>query len=59
MQKAKGLTVIDLESEMEFVTPAEIAGEDSVYISRLRQDHTVDNGLNFCVLLTTSAKGLL
>ena len=57
MQKAKGLTVIDLESEMEFVTPAEIAGEDSVYISRLRQDHTVDNGLNFWCTADNLRKG--
>jgi aspartate-semialdehyde dehydrogenase len=57
MQKAKGLTVIDLESEMEFVTPAEIAGEDSVYVSRLRQDHTVDNGLNFWCTADNLRKG--
>ena len=36
-----GVTVIDLESEMEFVTPAEIAGEDDVYVSRVRQDKSV------------------
>jgi len=48
--KAPGVLLIDLESDMGFVTPAEIAGEDEVYVSRLREDPTVENGLNFwCV----------
>lgn len=43
-------TVIDRMSEMEFITPAEIAGEDTVYISRVRADQTLDHGLSFwCV----------
>jgi len=42
--------VIDESSEMEYVTPVEIAGEDHIYISRIRSDSTVDNGLSFwCV----------
>jgi aspartate-semialdehyde dehydrogenase len=40
-------TVIDRASEMEYVTPIEIAGEDSVFISRIREDSTLDNGLSF------------
>jgi aspartate-semialdehyde dehydrogenase len=43
-------TVIDRMSEMEFVTPSEIAGEDTVFISRVRVDPTLDHGLSFwCV----------
>lgn len=57
MQKTKGLTVIDLETDMGYVTPAEIAGEDDVYVSRLRQDHTVDNGLNFWCTADNLRKG--
>ncbi len=41
------ITVIDRASEMEFVTPVEIAGEDSVFISRIREDSTLDSGLSF------------
>jgi aspartate-semialdehyde dehydrogenase len=57
LQKAKGITLIDLESDMEYVTPAEIQGEDSVFISRLREDPTVDNGLNFWCVADNLRKG--
>jgi aspartate-semialdehyde dehydrogenase len=50
LTRAPGVTLIDLESEMGYVTPAEIAGEDDVFVSRLREDPSVENGLNFwCV----------
>lgn len=52
-----GITLIDLESEMEFVTPAEIAGEDDVFVSRLREDPTVENGLNFWCVADNLRKG--
>lgn len=57
LQKTKGVTVIDLETDMEYVTPAEIAGEDDVFISRMRQDHTVDYGLNFWCVSDNLRKG--
>ncbi len=57
LQKTKGVTVIDLESEMEFVTPVEIQGEDNVFISRLRDDPTVDYGLNFWCVADNLRKG--
>jgi aspartate-semialdehyde dehydrogenase len=44
------ILVIERESEMKFVTPIEIAGEDSLFISRVRDDKTLDNGISFwCV----------
>ncbi len=52
-----GVTVIDLESEMEYVTPAEIAGEDDVFVSRIRQDKSVKNGLNFWCVADNMRKG--
>ena len=57
LQRAKGVTVIDLESEMDFVTPVEIQGEDGVYVSRLRDDPTVDNGINFWCVADNLRKG--
>jgi aspartate-semialdehyde dehydrogenase len=57
LQKAPGITLIDLESEMEFITPVEIQGEDNVYISRLREDSTVENGLNFWCVSDNLRKG--
>lgn len=48
--KDQKTVVIDRASEMEFVTPVEIAGEDSVFISRVRADSSLDRGLSFwCV----------
>lgn len=56
-QKAPGVTCIDLDSDMEFVTPAEIAGEDDVYVSRVRADSSVENGLNFWCVADNLRKG--
>jgi aspartate-semialdehyde dehydrogenase len=53
----EGVTVIDESSEMEYVTPVEIAGEDDVYISRIREDGTVDNGLSFWCVSDNLRKG--
>lgn len=55
--KAPGIAVVDLESEMEFVTPAEIQGEDEVFISRVREDASVENGLNFWCVADNLRKG--
>lgn len=54
---AEGVSLIDLESEMEFVTPAEIAGEDDVFVSRVRNDDSVENGLNFWCVSDNLRKG--
>jgi aspartate-semialdehyde dehydrogenase len=56
-REAEGLAIIDLESDLEYVTPAEIQGEDAVYISRVREDPTVDNGLNFWCAADNLRKG--
>jgi aspartate-semialdehyde dehydrogenase len=53
----KGITVIERDSDMEFVTPIEIAGEDDVFVSRLRSDQTVDNGLSFWCVADNLRKG--
>lgn len=56
-KKAKGVSVIERESEMEYVTPAEIAGEDDVFVSRIRADQTLDNGLSFWCVADNLRKG--
>jgi aspartate-semialdehyde dehydrogenase len=56
-RKADGVSLIDLDSEIEFVTPAEIAGEDDVFISRVREDISVENGLNFWCVSDNMRKG--
>jgi aspartate-semialdehyde dehydrogenase len=57
-RKFPGVTVVDLEQEdLEYVTPAEIQGEDDVYISRVREDISVENGLNFWCVSDNLRKG--
>jgi aspartate-semialdehyde dehydrogenase len=56
-KKAPGVTVIDLDSDLGFVTPAEIAGEDDVFISRVREDKSVPHGLNFWCVSDNLRKG--
>ena len=57
-REAEGITLIDLEQEdLEYVTPAEIAGEDDVYVSRVREDISVENGLNFWCVSDNLRKG--
>ena len=40
-----------------YVTPAEAAGEDAVYVSRIRRDPTVPHGLNLWVVADNLRKG--
>ena len=55
---AEGVTLVDLEQEdLEYVTPAEIQGEDDVFVSRVREDITVENGLNFWCVADNLRKG--
>ncbi len=53
-----GVTLVDLEHEdLEYVTPQEIQGEDDVYVSRVREDISVENGLNFWCVSDNLRKG--
>ena len=57
LNKFENISVIDHRKDEGYVTPAEAAGEDKVYISRIRQDDTVDNGLNLWVVSDNLRKG--
>lgn len=58
LQKAPGISVIDkLDPDEGFITPAEVAGEDSVYVSRIRQDETVKHGISLWVVADNLRKG--
>jgi aspartate-semialdehyde dehydrogenase len=56
-KKAPGVTIIDLESDLGYVTPTEIAGEDDVFVSRIRKDASVEHGLNFWCVSDNLRKG--
>ncbi|MCE9506902.1 MAG: aspartate-semialdehyde dehydrogenase [Alphaproteobacteria bacterium] len=58
LQKAPGVVVIDKhDPEDGFITPAEASGEDSVYVSRIRQDDSVKHGLSLWVVADNLRKG--
>lgn len=54
---APGIVVVDYRADEGYVTPQECAGEDAVYVSRLRRDPTVANGLNFWCVADNLRKG--
>jgi aspartate-semialdehyde dehydrogenase len=45
LREAPGVLVIDKHEPGGYITPHEAAGEDATYVSRIRDDPTVDNGL--------------
>ncbi|EIM71866.1 aspartate-semialdehyde dehydrogenase [Nitratireductor aquibiodomus RA22] len=57
LREAPGCQVIDKREDGGYVTPYESAGEDATYISRLREDPTVDNGLALWVVADNLRKG--
>ena len=54
---APGVVVVDHRRDQAYVTPAECAGEDAVYVSRLLRDPTVENGLALWVVSDNLRKG--
>lgn len=52
-----GLSIVDFRQEDGYVTPAEVVGEDSVFISRIRSDKSVENGLLFWLVSDNIRKG--
>ena len=57
LRDAPGVTVIDVREDGGYATPAEIAGEDDVFVSRIRKDPTVENGLAFWCVSDNLRKG--
>ena len=53
----ENISVIDHREDEGYVTPVEAAGEDKVYISRIREDNTIENGLNLWVVADNLRKG--
>jgi aspartate-semialdehyde dehydrogenase len=57
LRKAPGCLVIDKHEPGGYVTPYECVGEDATYISRIREDGTVENGLQIWVVSDNLRKG--
>ena len=57
LREAPGCLVVDKRENGGYVTPLELAGEDATYISRIREDLTVENGLSMWVVSDNLRKG--
>ena len=57
LMNAPGVVVVDERVDGGYVTPMESAGEDAVYVSRIRSDPTVANGLALWVVSDNLRKG--
>jgi aspartate-semialdehyde dehydrogenase len=57
LHDAPGIVVLDHRADDGYVTPTEAAGEDAVYVSRIRRDPTVPHGLSLWVVSDNLRKG--
>lgn len=57
LRAAPGVLVIDKHEPGGYATPLDAAGEDATYVSRIREDATVENGLAFWCVSDNLRKG--
>ena len=57
LREAPGCLVVDKREKGGYITPHEAAGEDATYVSRIREDPTVDNGLVLWCVADNLRKG--
>jgi aspartate-semialdehyde dehydrogenase len=57
LRSAPGVLVVDKREPGGSITPHEAAGEDATYVSRIREDGTVENGLSFWCVSDNLRKG--
>ncbi len=57
LREAPGVLVVDKHEPGGYITPHEAAGEDATFVSRIREDATVENGLAFWCVADNLRKG--
>ena len=57
LKKSPGVSVIDYRQDEGYVTPEECAGEDKVFVSRIRKDNTLKNGISLWIVADNLRKG--
>ncbi len=57
LRDAPGVEVVDVREDGGYVTPLESAGDDAVFVSRIRKDPTVPHGLSFWCVSDNLRKG--
>ena len=57
LREAPGIMVVDKREDGGYITPIEAVGDFATYISRIRQDSTIENGLNLWCVSDNLRKG--
>jgi aspartate-semialdehyde dehydrogenase len=57
LREAPGVLVVDKREPGGYVTPVECVGDYATFVSRIREDQTVDNGLSFWIVSDNLRKG--
>jgi aspartate-semialdehyde dehydrogenase len=57
LREAPGIMVIDKREPGGYITPVECVGDYATYVSRIRQDSTIDNGLSMWIVSDNLRKG--
>lgn len=57
MRTAPGIMLVDKPEDGGYITPVESVGDFATFISRMRQDATIENGLNFWCVSDNLRKG--
>ena len=57
LRAAPGVLVVDKREDGGYVTPVECVGDFATFVSRIRQDSTIDNGLNLWCVSDNLRKG--
>ena len=57
LREAPGVMVVDKREDGGYITPVECVGDYATYVSRIREDSTIENGLNIWVVSDNLRKG--
>ena len=57
LREAPGILVVDKREPGGYITPIECVGDYATYISRVRQDSTIENGINLWCVSDNLRKG--
>ena len=57
LREAPGILVVDKREDGGYITPVDCVGDFATFISRIRQDSTIDNGINLWCVSDNLRKG--
>lgn len=57
LSEAPGVTVVDRPADLHYATPIECVREDHVFVSRIRNDPSIKNGINLWIVADNLRKG--